>query len=165
MLVAWLCVILPFPLHQSTQPRKMSSYPWAHWAKTAIFGIGSNSLDVSTDGLNGKQFLETKIVNRTFEENTTIPEFCLPLHISSKFSCKESDTAWGILSLACIQLPGIVMALCLSVAMLVFYCSKQNDNTNYNKVSKRAIVGVFSMLVVVPYPLLVLGLQIAHLFL
>ena len=117
------------------------TYPWAHWAKTMIFGIGGNGFDVSTDGLNGVQFLETKVVNRTFEENTTIPEFCLPLNIYSNYSCEESDTAWGILSLACIQLPGIVMGLCLSVAMLMFYCSEVNDDPDYNKVSKKAIVG------------------------
>lgn len=70
------------------------SYPWGYWAKIAIFGIGSNSFDVTTDCLNGNQFLKTKIVNRTFEENSTIPDFCLSLNISNSLTQCGGFSTW-----------------------------------------------------------------------
>ena len=58
----------------------------------------------------------------------------------------------------------MVMSLCGAVAMLTDYFKYNDDPDIICKVTKRAILGVLCMMFV-PYPLVVLIQQVAHLFL
>ena len=53
-----------------------------HWIKTLVLGIAANAFDVWTDGTNGKTFLEGRRVNRSFEENITVPDSCFQVTVT-----------------------------------------------------------------------------------
>ena len=124
-----------------------------HVAKIIILGIALSTLDVSTDGLNGHQFLQWNNITRTFPPNITVPEYCLPMdNTGTSYTCEESDKVWGILTLSCIQLPAVVMSLCAALAILI-----------YKGPCSFTFFGLLGLMFV-PYPLVVLAHQVAHLF-
>ena len=122
---------------------------WGHILTVLLLGLGFSTYNMGTDGINGYDYLCEKEVNRTFGSTATIPSNCLEVEdLPGLFTCKERDLVWGILTLGCIQLPGMVLAVCAAGALMVYRC------VGYGHVSKRMIMTALS-LAIIPYPLVV----------
>ena len=81
--------------------------------------FGFNAYDVGTDTLNGMEFLTPHtMLYSNYSESEEIPSNC-DRRNDSQVECIEQDLVWGVLTLSCIQLPGVVMFICSFVALLI----------------------------------------------
>ena len=130
---------------------------WVRIFVTIVLGLGFNGYDVGTDVLNGKDFLawQTKTYDNDSHE---IGENCV-ISNSSEVVCQ--DLVWGILTLSCIQLPGVVMFITFFAAITVEkirypeYSGSKKYKTNGCKLL---------VLLVVPFPFIIWFQHIYSLF-
>lgn len=152
-----------------------------HLAKTLVLGLGSNGFDVYSDIGTGLSHLQMKNVNRTFQINETIPDNCFNFNettfsnVTSCFNgncettdshtnnsqiiCHESDPIWAAITFGFIQLPSLVIFICLSVGLLCMNCSVKPLQC------KNCFMAIPLLLIlVIPFPLLVFLQQIVSIF-
>ena len=105
--------------------------------------FGFSAYDVGTDTLNGIEFLTPHtMLYSNYSESEEIPSNC-DRRNDSQVECIEQDFVWGVLTLSCIQLPGVVMFICSFVALLIY---PEHFRTNLCKLI---------LLLVVPFPLII----------
>ena len=77
--------------------------------------------------------------------------------------CVEEDPVWAIVTLTCVQLPGLVLALCLAVGVLLSRCIGKRWLLDRHAGYMKMLVGSLFLLIT-PFPLVVFGQQVTSLF-
>ena len=130
-----------------------------HVLKTIFLGLGTNAFDVFTDVGNGLYHYHPKNVTRYLGNSTQLPDNCIPhmdTNATGLFDCLEKDTTWAAITLACIQLPAVVLGVCAFFGALVSGCKPHFDTCDMK---------LFSILLLfVPFPVTVFIQQVTHLF-
>ena len=155
-----------------------------HLVKTIILGLSLNLFDVGSDIGVGISHAQEKKVKRFFSANDTIPDYCIPVSTkldpyvrdgsdgvlttlaeeeadySHTHECLEEDPLWAIITLSCVHLPALVLGLCLLVGVVLLRCFENADwYAGYKKVLGGAV-----LLLITPFPVVVLTQQVASLF-
>ena len=155
-----------------------------HVVKTIILGLGLNLFDVGSDVGVGISPAREKKVKRFFSANDTNPDYCIPVSTkmdpylrdgsdgvhttlaeeeadySHTHECLEKDHLWAVITLSCVHLPALVLGLCLLVGVVLLRCFENADwYAGYKKVLGGAV-----LLLITPFPVVVLTQQVASLF-
>ena len=152
-----------------------------HVARTLILGLVANGLDVASDIFNALNYLKTKKVERTIEANWTLPETeaCIKIDgetSADQYECEVTDFWWATLTFSFIQvwfghlatlllsylpqLPGVVLFLCTSFALLITCCMIVSEEYKPHPLHGCLLV----TFLLVPFPLVVAAQQMWTLF-
>jgi len=135
-------------------------------AVTVCVKIGLMQWDVISDIANGYGYLQYRNFNRTYEANwynNTIPQKCILSNDEKTLFCEDQDLVWGISSIILVQAPMLLGGgFFLSLLLLTHFSS-----VFVTKFGKCGFLGLCTLgslpLQFIPYPLVVLSIQLMYL--
>jgi len=179
--------LLLFSVLHVTEAYSFTNPDPGHLIKTLVLGLGSNGFDVYSDIGTGLSHLQMKNVSRKFATNGTIPDNCFNFNETtfststscyngtcytidthsnnSQILCQENDPMWAAITFGFIQLPSVVMFICLSIGFLCWPWRANIKKKPGIWVTEMCIMSIPQLLIlVIPFPLLVFLQQIVSIF-